>query len=287
MQLRLPGLQFLEHLSCHGSSTTLSTTMRLHLLLGSLNSIGCLAFCSASFEDGSPAALSQPSSRDTISASFDASASDNIAVYFGRTNESQYTSLLTLCKDVNINIVILAFVTDICAAGCYPEISFDNLCDNATAKMRSEGATGLASCPDLATQITRCQGLGTKVLIGIGGQNGRTAFSSPDEARKSAMMLWNIFGGGTRFDNDLRPFGNITIDGFDIGLFSLHSYGSFFTSALPRFETTNDTQITSPVTGATTPTSSVPSRNSTVTSLRKHTTSPPHPAATTPILLNR
>lgn len=168
-------------------------------------------------EYGSRTRAEKLSLRDTTPNTFDSTASSNIAVYFGRTNATRKGGLLPLCQDRNINIVVLAFITKIFAGGGYPEITFDQLCDGPTTEMRTEGATGLVSCVDLANDITACQSLGTKILIGIGGQNGNATFSSSAEAEQGANMLWNVFGGGNDLNTTLRPFGNVTVDGFDVG----------------------------------------------------------------------
>lgn len=101
----------------------------------------------------------------TINYTFDATSSRNIAVYFGRTNATSTTTLFAQCADPNIDLVILAFVTNVFAGGGYPSISFDGLCGNRTTEMRREGASGLLSCSGLAEQVVRCQGLGKKVLL--------------------------------------------------------------------------------------------------------------------------
>ena len=162
----------------------------------------------------------QPPNNSAPHYQFNATSTQNIAVYFGRTNATANTTLLAQCLDPNIDIVILAFVTQIQGPGGYPRISFDNLCDgNRTAAMRAANATGLVACMGLADQIGECQGLGKKVLLGIGGQAGNVSFADEDDAVRAAGVLWDVFGAGEGEGvvSGLRPFGNVTVDGFDIG----------------------------------------------------------------------
>lgn len=78
-------------------------------------------------------------------------------------------------------------------------------------------ATGLLQCTQLAADIKKCQGLGKKVLLSLGGAVASTQFATSSEATKVADMLWDLFGGGTNQILDLRPFGDVKLDGFDVG----------------------------------------------------------------------
>lgn len=74
-----------------------------------------------------------------------------------------------------------------------------------------------------------------KVLLSLGGAIATTAFSSDDQATQFATTLWDLFGAGTGLDADLRPFGDVQIDGFDVDNED-HStaYYSTFVSALRK-----------------------------------------------------
>lgn len=159
--------------------------------------------------------------RLTSNYTFNAKSSRNLAVYFGVSDRYILnTSLFSQCNNTNVDIVILSFITSIIGGGGYPDLSFDTFCSGQTAKMVSVGATGLMLCSSLAAQISQCQALGKKVLLSIGGANGNTTFSSSAAAKGAAAMMWNCFGGGAGINSDLRPFGNVKVDGFDIGIFS-------------------------------------------------------------------
>jgi len=169
---------------------------------------------------------SQPLANEPVNAKrasykFDASSSRNVAVYFGRTDQTVNTNLTAQCQDKNVDIVILAFLTNVYGGGGYPDMAFDNLCIGQTKAMETTGATGLFSCTNLASQIQQCQKLGKKILLGLGGQNGNTTFTSATLAKSGATLLWNLFGGGSGEAAGMRPFGTANVDGFDIGM--LHS----------------------------------------------------------------
>jgi len=83
--------------------------------------------------------------------------------------------------------------------------------------MTAAGATGLISCPNLAADITACQGLGKKVMLSLGGAEASSAFTNDADATKFATTLWDLFGAGTGAKAGLRPFGTVSVDGFDVG----------------------------------------------------------------------
>ena len=147
---------------------------------------------------------------------FNADASDNVAVYFGQTDATGNTSLASMCQDPSVDIVILAFVTVNFGPGNYPTVNFGAACDGKTPQMQAH-APGLLSCPDIASQIQTCQSIGKKVFLSLGGWLAETTFNSDADAAALAGTLWNLFGAGTDLDPGLRPFGNVKIDGFDLG----------------------------------------------------------------------
>lgn len=157
----------------------------------------------------------QPGS-SSESSQFDAQSSKNVAVYYDQTEATAKVSLGEMCQDENIDIVVLAFLTVFFGPGGFPAIDFIAACSGQTPQMQSAGADGLRSCPDMASQIKQCQGLGKKVLLSLGGSKGVTGFPNDLKATEFANQLWDLFGAGTGVDAGLRPFGDVKIDGFDI-----------------------------------------------------------------------
>ena len=99
-------------------------------------------------------------------------------------------------------------------------MDFGPACGGQSPQMEAKGATGMLLCGQMATDIATCQSSGKKVLLSLGGATAQTAFTGDDQATAFASTLWNLFGAGTGLDAGLRPFGNTTIDGFDVGKFS-------------------------------------------------------------------
>lgn len=158
-----------------------------------------------------------PTSTSTSSYVFNSQSTQNIAVYFGQTPVTGETTLVAQCADPNIDIVILSFVISQKYRGKYPLVNFGAACDGQTQAMASQ-APGLLSCPNLERYIQKCQQIyGKKVLLSIGGAASALSFSDASEATDLGNILWQLFGPPGQIDLDLRPFGNASIDGFDVG----------------------------------------------------------------------
>jgi hypothetical protein len=54
-------------------------------------------------------------------------------------------------------------------------------------------------------------------MLSIGGDSSLIKFSSDKAAKDFAGVLWNLFGPPGNVDPELRPFGMVEVDGFDIG----------------------------------------------------------------------
>ena len=174
---------------------------------------------SAASGSSAPVASTAPGSPGSGSpgGSFSAQSSSNVAVYYGQSGATGEVSLSQLCSNSNADIVILAFLTQYFSTGNYPTLNFGAACAGNSPQMLAKGASGLLSCPQMAKDIATCQGKGKKVLLSLGGAEAVTAFSSTTQAQQFAVQLWNLFGAGTGEDKALRPFGDVLIDGFDLG----------------------------------------------------------------------
>ena len=170
-----------------------------------------------------PSEAAQPSAKPSnppsqgSGGSFNAMSSSNLAVYYGQSGATSQVSLDKMCQDAAVDIVVLAFLDTFFGPGGFPSLNLGSACGGQTTQMKTVGAAGLLDCPTLASQITTCQGMGKKVLLSLGGAEATTAFSSDSQASSFATQLWNLFGGGGGADSALRPFGDVKIDGFDIG----------------------------------------------------------------------
>ena len=138
-------------------------------------------------------------------------------MYYGQTQATAQTSLAQVCQNPNVDIVVLSFLTDFFGPGGFPGLNFGPACGGQSPQMQSAGASELLSCPDMASQITQCQGLGKIVLLSLGGSIATSAFPDASKATSFANQLWDLFGAGTGVDPGLRPFGDVKLDGFDVG----------------------------------------------------------------------
>lgn len=153
------------------------------------------------------------------STGFNAVSDRNLAVYYGQSPATAKMSLKELCQNENVDIVVLAFLTEFFGGGGFPKLNFGAACGGQTPEMKAAGASGLLNCPDMASHISVCQSLGKKVLLSLGGSIAVSAFASDSQASEFATTLWDLFGAGTGIDPGLRPFGSVIIDGFDVGKF--------------------------------------------------------------------
>ena len=117
-----------------------------------------------------------------------------------------------------MNIVNLAFLLGFKNESGYPLINFSGGCGGQTKLQEEKGAKGLLHCDKMASAIQTCQSNNKKVLLSIGGEIGtaKIDLESDEEAISVAGTLWDLFGGGNA-ETDLRPFGSVKLDGFDIG----------------------------------------------------------------------
>lgn len=145
-----------------------------------------------------------------------------IAVYYGQQNADKI-SLGQICQNPAVDIVILAFLTHFFGPGGFPVVNFGAACGGQTSQMETVGGTGLLNCKFMAADIEKCQGLGKKVLLSMGGAREYSDTPIPNEskAKSLVMQLWDLFGAGTGVNPGLRPFGKAVVDGFDIGTFIL------------------------------------------------------------------
>ena len=145
-------------------------------------------------------------------------SSNSLAVYYGQTAATGQTTLGQMCQDPSVDIVILAFISDFFGKGGYPTFNLGAACNSGpNTAQDAKGASGLMHCPSVAQDITTCQGLGKKILLSLGGAVGSSALPSSGQADQFATQLWNLFGGGTGESQDMRPFGSVKVDGFDLG----------------------------------------------------------------------
>jgi Glycosyl hydrolases family 18 len=194
-------------------TTTLSTVTRTLTVQYS-------NFITSALPGSTPAALSSNRSEPYV---FDPMANDNVVVYYGQTTQTSSVPLKQVCTDPNVDVVILAFVPTFFGPGGWPTLNMGPHCWAANAAQTQAGATGLIDCVSdgFAEQVQQCQDIGKKVMLSLGGAQGYsdTTIPSDQDAEMLASNLWNLFLGGTEIPqtNAIRPFGDVVLDGIDIG----------------------------------------------------------------------
>ena len=136
-----------------------------------------------------------------------------LVIYWGAEDDS--TTLDDVCNDDAYSIVNLAFLDKFVADGGYPQISIAGLWDSTQAQ-QDAGATGLKDGSPIVEAIKSCQSKGKLVILSLGGWEAAVQLEDDDQAVEVADKIWNLFGGGTE-TADLRPFGEVKLDGFDFG----------------------------------------------------------------------
>lgn len=136
-------------------------------------------------------------------------AKSNVVLYWGQASAGAQHSLSSYCQSTDADMYIISFLADfpksyLTISGCEGKLD--------------------TKCPQLASEIKTCQQLGKKVLLSLGGADGKYGFSSDEQAREYADVLWNSFGAGSSTPN-ARPFGDVVFDGFDFDIENGNSTG--------------------------------------------------------------
>ncbi|KAM3528506.1 hypothetical protein MY4038_005857 [Beauveria bassiana] len=141
-------------------------------------------------------------------------AGGKLTVYWGAEDDN--LSLMDVCNDATYDIVNLAFLAYFDKAGGYPGLEMSGL-DGPSAAQREAGATGLKDGARLVPAIKKCQANGKLVILSMGGATSysNVRLSSDAQGEKVADQVWNLFLGGTDY-KELRPFGEVDLDGVDL-----------------------------------------------------------------------
>ncbi|KAJ5381478.1 Class III chitinase [Penicillium cataractarum] len=152
-----------------------------------------------------------------VQAKLDLTSAKNIAIYWGQNslqgNGGQVQQPLAhYCENDDIDVIPLAFDMMINGPGGVPQVDFSvtsNDCDVFPG-------TQLKNCPKIGDDIATCQQKGKTILLSIGGATySEGGFKSDDDAKAGAKLMWETFGPVQASSKALRPFGNVSIDGFD------------------------------------------------------------------------
>ncbi|OAQ98019.1 hypothetical protein LLEC1_05039 [Akanthomyces lecanii] len=141
-------------------------------------------------------------------------AGGKLTIYWGAEDDN--LSLMDVCNDSTYDIVNLAFLAYFNKAGGYPGLEMSGL-DGPSSAQRKAGATGLKDGSPLVPAIKKCQANGKLVILSMGGATDYSdvRLSSDAQGEKVADQVWNLFLGGTGH-KELRPFGDVKLDGVDL-----------------------------------------------------------------------
>ncbi|RKP26301.1 glycoside hydrolase superfamily, partial [Syncephalis pseudoplumigaleata] len=133
---------------------------------------------------------------------------------FGATHgndQSQWENRLThYCESGLIDTVVLSFMH---VFGLSPDTQMDYA--NHCPPTKLLAGSKLLDCPELRDDIQRCQTLGVKVQLGLGGAAGSYGFNSDEQAVAFAKQLWDTMFGG---QGAVRPFGDVVLDGVNLDI---------------------------------------------------------------------
>lgn len=144
-------------------------------------------------------------------------AGGKLTIYWGA--EDDQLSLTDVCNDDSYNIVNLAFLSYFFSDGGYPALAMSGLTGPSAAQKKA-GANQLKDGSKLVSAIKTCQSKGKLVILSMGGANdyANVQLQSDAQGQQIADTIWNLFLGGTD-KKELRPFGDVKLDGVDLGKF--------------------------------------------------------------------
>lgn len=127
-----------------------------------------------------------------------------------------------ICEKSTADVIPLAFLNVFPEGGAdgYPGINFGNACGPGFFTTPDGTQSQLLSgCTNIAEDIPRCQALGKKILLSLGGAVPDSYKVSSDEsATKFADFLWGAFGPAQASSGVPRPFKDAVVDGFDFDI---------------------------------------------------------------------
>lgn len=147
-----------------------------------------------------------------FSLGFDLESKQNVALYWGQNSGGSQVSLGSYCEATDADIYLLSFLYQ------FPTIGLD-----FASACTSSYSDGTLHCSEIAQDIEKCQSLGKKVLLSMGGATGSYGFSDDSSAKEFAQTLWDTFGAGSGTAE--RPFDSAIVDGFDFDIENSNSVG--------------------------------------------------------------
>jgi chitinase len=167
-------------------------------------------------------------------------------VYWGQNGGGtiENNDLSAYCTSTSgINIVVLAFLYSFGNGNNIPSGTIGQSCFISTS---GQGQ----NCANVASSITKCQSVGIKVILSLGGASGSYSLQSNADAQAIGQYLWESYGnsGNTAVQ---RPFGSAFVNGFDFDI-EVNSGSQFYPAMIStlRSNFATDPKNTYYITGA-------------------------------------
>ena len=174
-----------------------------------------------------------------------ATAGQNV-VYWGQNGGGtiENNDLSAYCTTTSgIDVIVLAFLYQYGNGVTIPSGGLGQSCTISTAGEAQ-------NCANVISSIAKCQSLGIKVILSLGGAVGGYSLTSQTEAEHIGQYLWDSYGnsGNTAV---ARPFGDLFVNGwdFDIEVNKGSDYYQYLISTL-RSNFAKDPKNTYYITGA-------------------------------------
>lgn len=148
-------------------------------------------------------------------------------VYWGQNGGGtiENNDLSAYCtNNAGIDVIVLAFLYSFGNNGPIPSGTIGQSCYISTS---GEGQ----QCDALASAIQTCQSNGVKIILSIGGASSSYSLSSDSQASSIGQYIWDSYGnsGNTTVQ---RPFGSVSVDGFDFDIEMNNGYSQYFPSMI-------------------------------------------------------
>ncbi|MCJ1446545.1 MAG: Chitinase 2 [Stictis urceolatum] len=168
-------------------------------------------------------------------------------VYWGQNGGGtiENNDLSAYCTPTSgIDILVLAFLYEFGDGQIIPSGTVGQSC------FISQSGEG-QNCDALASAIAKCQSVGVKIILSLGGASGSYKLSSNAEAAEIGQYLWESYGnsGNTTVQ---RPFGDASVNGFDFDIELNNGYSQYYPTMISTLRTAfkSDPKNTYYITGA-------------------------------------
>ncbi|GMM34877.1 hypothetical protein DASC09_022020 [Saccharomycopsis crataegensis] len=169
-----------------------------------------------------------------VNASNETKWQNNLAVYWGQNSieldhddgkHVEYTRLIDICDDPNVDIVIISFVDEFLTVENSFQIHNDdvnhnnNIAINAISILRNGFSDDFDYSPQtFGEEIEECKLNEKIVLLSFGGDTGSYGFDSEEHAIEFADVLYQWFGNHSEVNMSKKPFRNAAINGIDLDI---------------------------------------------------------------------